>query len=294
MPDSQVDQVRRFNRIVTQTVGALHDHYLGSDRPLGESRLLFEIGHDGMTAGELRARLDLDSGYVSRLLRSLERQGLVTTQPDSMDKRVRRAQLTAAGLRELKQLDGKSDRLAQSILDPLDERQRANLTGAMATVERLLSAAAVRIDEESPSSRAAQFCLSSYFAELSERFETGFDPALSLSPSLDEYAPPRGTFLVMRLHGAPVGCGGFKPVPTNAAYLKRMWVAPGARGLGLGRKLLQALEERARANGYRAVRLETNRSLVEAQQLYRRCGYHEVAPFNDERYADHWFEKMLT
>jgi len=211
MPEPQIDQVRRFNRLVTQTIGALHDDYLGSDRPLGESRLLFEIGSNGATARELRARLELDSGYVSRLLRSLEHQGLVITRSDRKDKRIRRAQLTDAGLEELEELDCKSDRLAQSILNPLDDRQRASLTEAMATVERLLSAAAVRIDEESPNSPDAQFCLSSYLAELSERFETGFDPALSLSPSLDEYAPPRGTFIVMRLHGAPVGCGGSSP-----------------------------------------------------------------------------------
>ena len=292
MSAALIQQVRSFNRTVTQTIGALHNHYLGRDRPLGESRLLFEIGEQGATVSALRDRLDLDSGYLSRLLRSLERQDLVATAPDTADKRVRRARLTRAGLAELKQLNLKSDQLAGSIVEHLNERQRARLAGAMAEVERLLSASAVRIGEEPPTSRDARYCLDRYFAELAQRFDTGFDPAKSLAPSLDDFAPPKGTFLVARLHGAPAGCGGFKPVE-DYAYIKRMWIAPDTRGLGLGRRLLQALEEKAQSIGYRIVRLETQKSLTEAQQLYRSSGYREVPPFNDEPYAHHWFEKAL-
>jgi ribosomal protein S18 acetylase RimI-like enzyme len=159
--------------------------------------------------------------------------------------------------------------------------------------ERFLSAAAIRVEEVPPTSRDAQYCLSHYFEELAQRFESGFDPAHSLAPTLDGFAPPGGTFLVMRRHGEPVGCGGFKFDPPDAAYLKRMWIAPTARGLGLGRRLLHELEQRARSLGYRKVRLETEKSLKEAQQLYRSAGYREVAPFNDEPYAHHWFEKSL-
>jgi DNA-binding MarR family transcriptional regulator/GNAT superfamily N-acetyltransferase len=294
MDAALVGQVRSFNRTVSQTIGALHDHYLGRDRPLGESRLLFEIGEHGATASELRARLDLDSGYLSRLLRSLERHGLVTTLPTAADRRVRRAELTGTGRAELRSLNLDSDRLAQSILDPLNERQRAKLAEAMATVERLLTASAVHIEQVAPASRDAELCLSHYFGELAERFDAGFDPAKSLAPTLDGFAPPDGTFLVMRLHGRPVGCGGFKRDGVDAAYLKRMWVDRTARGLGLGRRLLSALEDRAHALGYRKLRLETEKSLTEAQQLYRSSGYVEVARFNDELYAHHWFEKRLS
>ena len=154
--------------------------------------------------------------------------------------------------------------------------------------------ASVRIDEEPPASRDAQYCLSEYYCELSQRFASGFDPAQSLSPSLEEFLPPDGSFIVMRLNDEPVGCGGFKRTSPDTAYLKRMWIAPSARGLGLGVRLLDALEEQARARGYRKVQLETNQSLTEARQLYRRCGYLEVAPFNEEPYAHHWFEKALT
>ena len=290
----QTAQVRSFNRIVTQTIGALNDHYLGRDRPLGECRLIFEIGEAGAEVGELRARLDLDSGYASRLLRSLEQQGLVTTEPGSPDRRVRKACLTPAGLKELAELDRRSDRLAGSILEPLNPAQRQRLGAAMAEVERLLTAASVQVEEVPPDSRSAQFCLTHYFQELGERFEGGFDPAYSLAPTLDGFTPPHGTFLVMRLHGEPIGCGGFMQEESGAAYVKRMWVSHDARGLGLGRRLLQELEQRARSLGYSIIRLETQSSLIEAQQLYRSSGYREVAPFNDELYAHHWFEKRLT
>ena len=153
---------------------------------------------------------------------------------------------------------------------------------------------AVTIAPEPAAGADAQYCLGEYYRELQERFDGGFDPELSLVPSLDEFAPPCGTFLLVRLNGDPVGCGGLKPISSEAAYLKRMWIAPGARGLGLARRLLAALEESARAIGYSIVRLETNKSLIEAQRLYRSAGYAEVAPFNDEKYAHHWFEKRLV
>lgn len=149
------------------------------------------------------------------------------------------------------------------------------------------------IAEEPPTGQAAQYCLGEYYRELADRFDGGFDPDLSLVPSLNDFAPPRGTFLIARLDGEAIGCGGLKPMTSEAAYLKRMWIAPQARGLGLARRLLAALEDSARAMGYRTVRLETNQALSEAQQLYRSSGYREVAPFNDERYAHHWFEKAL-
>lgn len=292
MPDD-IAMVRSFNRTVTQTIGVLNDHYLGRDRPLGECRLIFEIGKDGADVGELRSRLDLDSGYASRLLRSLETQGLVSTEHGSPDRRARKARLTPAGLQELAELDRRSDRLAGSILGPLNDGQRRRLVDSMAEVEQLLTAAAVRIEEVQPGNRDAHFCLSQYFQELGERFDQGFDPELSLAPTLDGFSPPGGIFVLMRLHGEPVGCGGFKQDESGAAYIKRMWISRSARGLGLGRRLLAELEARARAAGYTMVRLETQKSLAEAQQLYRSSGYREVQRFNDEIYAHHWFEKPL-
>ena len=153
--------------------------------------------------------------------------------------------------------------------------------------------AEVEIAPEPATGQAAQYCLGEYYRELEQRFEEGFDPDLSLVPSLDEFAPPRGIFLIARRDGQPIGCGGLKPISNDAAYLKRMWVDPQSRGLGLARRLLGALENEAHSMGYSTVRLETNRTLVEAQRLYRSAGYREVPAFNDEVYAHHWFEKRL-
>jgi GNAT superfamily N-acetyltransferase len=154
-------------------------------------------------------------------------------------------------------------------------------------------APAVEIAEVLPDCPEARHCLARYYAEIAARFEGGFDPNQSSAPTLDAFAAPGGTFLVVRLDGALVGCGGFKRDMPDAVYVKRMWIAPEARGFGLGKRLLHALEDRARALGYRKIRLETERSLTEAQQLYRSSGYVEVAPFNEELYAHHWFERIL-
>lgn len=293
MSDPDIRRVRSFNRLVSQTIGALQESYLGRDRPLSEARLIFEIGLSGTDVKELRARLGLDSGYLSRLLRSLELQGLATTPQSPADKRIRRAKLTRAGKAELKELNKRSDGLARSILNPLNASQRAKLIEAMGDVERLLTASAVTIDAETPRCPDAQYCLDAYFRELSERFESGFDPLQSDSPTSDEFVPPDGIFLVVRLFGKPVGCGAFKRIGPRIAYLKRMWIAPDVRGLGLGKRLLRALEDHARLAGYRKVRLETNKTLTQARQLYRRSGYGEIGAFGDEKYAHHWFEKTL-
>ncbi|MEU0812447.1 helix-turn-helix domain-containing GNAT family N-acetyltransferase [Streptomyces sp. NPDC005970] len=294
MHASQIDQVRRFNRTVTERVGVLHDHYLGRDRPIGEARLLWEIDDQGQDVRRLRERLGLDSGYVSRLLRALERDGLVTLEPHPKDRRVRTVRLTEAGRAERATLDRRSDELAGSLLEPLNDAQRARLVAAMAEVDRLLTAATVTLDAVDPDHPDAQHCLLAYFTELQERFETGFDPARSLLPDAGELRPPRGLFLVARLHGEPVGCAGLKLPPGAPAEIKRMWVAPHTRGLGLARRFLTELEARAARHGRDVLRLDTNKALDAAIGLYRSAGFAEVPAFNDEPYAHHWFEKRIT
>jgi DNA-binding MarR family transcriptional regulator/GNAT superfamily N-acetyltransferase len=290
MDATLVERVRRFNRVVTQRIGALDEGYLSRSRPLGQARLLWEIGPTGSTVRTLRSRLDLDSGYLSRLLRTLEAEGLVTVATDPGDGRVRTVRLTEAGRAERAELDRRSDELAGSILGPLSTDQRDRLVSAMATVERMLMASMVVVSALDPAHPAAQHCLRSYFAELSERFEAGFDPAVTRSPDL---GPPHGLLLVATLHGEPVGCGGLAFNGPGSADLKRMWVSPAVRGLGLGRRLLDALESEAAARGVHELRLDTNRVLGEAIAMYRSAGYREVPAFNEEPYAHHWFAKDL-
>jgi DNA-binding MarR family transcriptional regulator/GNAT superfamily N-acetyltransferase len=290
---AMIETVRGFNRIVTQRVGALQDSYLARDRPLAESRLLWEIGERGCEVRTLRSRLDLDSGYLSRLLRSLEASGLATVGASQGDKRIRKARLTDAGRRERALLDHRSDDLAQAMLAPLSDGQRDDLVAAMARVQELLTASMVKIEAVDPDHAHARFCMREYFSELDHRFTTGFDPEGSIPADAVDTRPPAGMFLIATLHEEPVGCGALKFHDDQPTELKRMWVSPAVRGLGVGRRLLEQLERRTVEHGSRVIRLETNKALPEAVAMYRSGGYREVDAFNGEPYADHWFEKVL-
>jgi DNA-binding MarR family transcriptional regulator/GNAT superfamily N-acetyltransferase len=294
MAEAMVDQVRHFNRTVTERVGALDDHFLGLERPLGEARLVWEIGLDGCEVRVLRSRLGLDSGYLSRLLRSLEVAGLVEVAASGSDRRVRVARLTAAGRAERATLDERADEHARSLLAPLSSRQRERLVAAMRDVERLLTAASVEIRSVDPEHPDARFCLAEYVAELNRRSDRGFDPSVGATAMPHEVRPPAGQFFVAYLHGEAIGCGAVKHHDGAPTEIKRMWIAPAARGLGLGRRLLEKLEACALASGARVAHIETSAVLTEALALYRSAGWVEVPAFNNEPFADHWLEKALA
>ncbi|HEX5096368.1 MAG TPA: GNAT family N-acetyltransferase, partial [Acidimicrobiia bacterium] len=190
-------------------------------------------------------------------------------------------------------LDQRSDEFAVSVLAPLSTAQRDRLVAAMADVERLLTASMVDVAPIDPSHPHAAFCLRSYYAELDRRFTTGFDPDSSLAVLEDEIRPPAGVMLVATLHSEPVGCGCLKFHGRAPTEIKRLWVADAVRGLGIGRRLLRELEQRAAQSESRVVRLDTNAALVEAIAMYRSNGYSEIPAFNDEPYANNWFEKQL-
>jgi GNAT superfamily N-acetyltransferase len=150
------------------------------------------------------------------------------------------------------------------------------------------------IERVDPASADARWCIGQYFEELRRRFDEGFDPGASLPADDGELVPPHGVFLLASLEGRPVACGAVKVIAPEVGSLKRMWVSDAVRGQGLGRQMLDALESEGRALGLRTLRLETNRALQEAIRMYRRAGYREVDAFNDDPYANHWFEKPLS
>ena len=283
--NADIALVRSFNRLVTRQAGVINERFLGR-RPFGESRVLFEIGTAGATPRDLRARLGLDSGYLSRMIRSLERDGLVERVANPTDRRTRRIRLTRAGRAELRELDRISDELAASALAPLDDEQRARLLRAQAEVRHLLAVSMVSIEPEDPASADARWCLGHYYAELDDRFEEGFEaPA---TPAADILV-----FLVARIGGQPAGCGVLRALGPGTGEIVRMWVDRPHRGLGVAKRLLQALEARAGELGLERVRLDTNRALDEAKAMYRAAGYVEIERYNDNPYANHWFEKRL-
>jgi DNA-binding MarR family transcriptional regulator/GNAT superfamily N-acetyltransferase len=291
---TEIRQVRRFNRMVTQRAGALDEHFLARDRPLAVSRLLWEIGTEGGEVVMLRARLGVDSGQMSRMLRALEAEAMVTVSPSDADGRVRVARLTPAGLRERALLDERSDELAASILEPLEAAQRAELVAAMRTVERLVASSLVELRVVDPEAPDAQRCLRAYVAELNRRApRRGFDPRRGATAEPHEVRAPNGAFVLAYRRGEAIGCGAVKHHPGGVTDIKRMWVAESARGLGLGRRLLEHLERLASEHGSTRARMETSDVLPEAIALYRSAGYAEVPPFNEEPFADRWFTKPL-
>ncbi|MCJ2067891.1 helix-turn-helix domain-containing GNAT family N-acetyltransferase [Methylobacterium sp. J-030] len=282
---------RRFARAVTAEVGALDSSFLGRGRPLGAARVLNAVGAGRTEVGEIRAYLGLDSGLMSRLLRSLEEEGLVATAPHPADARRRVASLTEAGRGEFEAYEALSDARAVALLERASHAD--DLLHAMDRVALVLGQEAIGIVEADPTREPARACLAAYYAELATRFPGGFDVALSFDPEAAAMVRPRGTFLLAVADGLPVGCVGLKGDGGPVAEIKRLWVDPAARGLGLARRLMRAAEAAARDLGIRTLRLDTNSALPEALALYRRSGWVEIDRFNDDPYPDLFFEKTL-
>jgi DNA-binding MarR family transcriptional regulator/predicted N-acetyltransferase YhbS len=289
--------VRRFNRSYTQRIGVLEDSFLGMGMPLGPARLLFEIGvapattQGPLTTQALRERLALDSGYLSRLLRRLEKDGLIDVTPDPGDRRRRQVGLTETGRDRWKELERRSDDQARMIVDPLTERQRERLAQALSEADLLVRAATVTFEPVDPASPTARDVIGRYFAEIGRRF--GFDPSGETEKDALLLAPPTGVFVVALSDGEPVACGGLQTIEPRVAELKRMWVHDDWRGAGLGSRLLRHLEDQARDLGHDTARLDTNAALTEAIGMYQRAGYRAIDRYNDNPWATHFFKKRL-
>ncbi|MEM8977476.1 MAG: helix-turn-helix domain-containing GNAT family N-acetyltransferase [Pseudomonadota bacterium] len=286
-----VSRVRRFGRAVTTEVGALDTSFLGRGRSLGAARVLNAIGCGRSDVADLRDYLGLDSGLMSRLLRGLEREGLIETAEHRDDARRRVALLTTAGRQEFRAYERLSNSRAEALLTRHPHPQA--LLAAMDLVASALGQDRIAIDEIDPKCSDARYCLMEYYAELDRRFESGFDASRSRDPEAKDMIRPRGAFLVAISDGLPIGCVGLKGNGGEVAEIKRLWVAPTARGLGLGTRLMEASEETARSLSIKTLRLDTNRALPEAIGLYRRTGWTEIDRFNDDPYPDFFFEKKL-
>lgn len=293
MTDGVAEQLRRFNRSFTQRIGVLDDSFLGAGRPLGQARLLFEIGSGHTSVLELRRRLGLDSGYLSRLVGELADDGLVEVEPDPDDGRRRIVTLTDTGRRAWSDLDERSDELAVRLIEPLTERQRIELATALTTADRLLRAAAVTFETVDPASDEAVGAMTAYFGELDERFVGGFDPGDTLTADAASMRPPAGSFVVARSDDEVVACGGVVRHDETTGEIKRMWVHADWRGVGLGRRTLAALEREVARLGYGTVVLDTNAVLTEAITMYGRAGYVPTDRYNDNPYAQRWFTKPI-
>ena len=293
MSDVIVDQFCvASTRVVTERVGALNDHFLAARRAWVRRACWGDRAH-GCEVRRLRAHLGLDSGYLSRLLRSLEAAGLVTVSTGSADRRVRVARLTAAGHRERSMLDQRSDQLARSLLAPLSLKQRERLLAAMRDVERLLTAASVQITAVDPEHPDAQRCLASYVAS---------------QPSLGAWLRP-----LRRGHRAPASgpaaCRGvLRRLPSRCRDRLRRREASRRRAGGDQAHVDRSGCPRTRTGspapgaigGVRARRRSSDRAHRNERDSDRGAVPVPVdrlgggTGFNDEPFADHWFEKALS
>lgn len=278
----RIARVRDFNRYYNQRLGMLTDRFLGQDRPFAQARLLSELGDGCRRLGELRDRLDLEPGYLSRQLRDLADQGLVRVGPET-------AELTGAGQRECAELRSRSDAGIAALLGELTAGQRDRLVQAQEEIRRVLRAAAVVVEAVPAGSPVVRGCLARYAAELDGLFPEGFEAGTLTRPE-----EVTGTQLLAVEEGLPVGCGLWIRLGPGVAEIRHLWVAPEARGLGLGRKLLGRLEVDAAGHGIDTVRLGTHPLLTEALGLYRTAGYSDIGGYSDIPYNQLAFEKVLV
>ncbi|HLQ20112.1 MAG TPA: helix-turn-helix domain-containing GNAT family N-acetyltransferase [Tabrizicola sp.] len=287
-----IARLRRFNRAVTREVGALDTSFLGRGRPLGMARVLQLVDPDGTDVALIRDRLDLDSGLMSRFLRSLEREGLITTATDPADRRRRIARLTPAGQTEMAAYEAIGYDRAAKLIDRAGPRA-PELVAAMDLIATLLNRDQLEIRAADPDSPEALACQQAYFDEILARVAIAKPEYFPLpDPGADSYRPPQGRFLIAWSDDLPVGCVALRALGDSLGEVKRLWVDASARGQGLSRRLMAAIEAEARVIGYQRLRLDTNSALTEAIALYRATGWTDIPPYTTPP-ADVWMEKPL-
>jgi GNAT superfamily N-acetyltransferase len=286
-----IARIRRFNRAVTREAGALDHSFLGRGRPLGVARVLWTLPQKGGDIAATRAELGLDSGLFSRILRQLEAEGLVTLARHAADGRRRSARLTPLGVAEVALYDDLNNTRAAAILAAAPRSE--TLLAAMDLIATTLNRDHVEIRRADPDEPAALACLAAYFALLADRIP-GVTPATFPlpDPEAHKYRLPDGAFLIAWSDTMPLGCVSLRRLDAGLGEVKRLWVAPDARGQGLARRLMAAVEDQARRLGFTRLNLDTNAALTEAIALYQATGWTEIAPYSGFP-STHWFSKAL-
>jgi DNA-binding MarR family transcriptional regulator/GNAT superfamily N-acetyltransferase len=287
-----IARLRRFNRVVTREIGALDTSYLGRGRPLGVARVLHLIRPGGTDVAEIRSRLGLDTGLLSRTLRSLQGEGLIHLATDASDRRRRIVHLTPAGQAEWQVYENLGHAKAKHVLDRASPRQQA-VIDAMDLIATVMLRDEIDIRDADPDEAAAIHCLQAYYALLQTSIPDITSGMLTLPLSdAPRYRPPHGAFLIAWSDDLPIGTVSLRPLEPGIAEVKRLWVDPMARGQGLARRLMRAIEDRARNMGFSSVRLDTNSALTAAVALYRATGWVDIAPYTSPP-ANVWMAKRL-
>ena len=284
---NRIDTVRRFNRFYTRRIGVLEARYLGSPFPLPQARVLYELGERGVaTASELGAELDLDLGYLSRLVQNLRRQGLVQAEPSKEDARRVRLSLSAKGRKAYQQLDARSREEVGSMLDQLPAPQQERLVGALRAVEAVLDRKEkpITLREHRPGDIGwVVHAHGRFYAEeygWDERFEALV--AEIAAGFVRNFERKRERCWIAEMDGEPVGSAFVVKETKTTAKLRLLIVDPKARGRGLGKRLVEECIRFARAKGYRRLALWTQSNLAAVCAIYRAAGFRKL---KDEKHA---------
>lgn len=284
---NRVDAIRRFNRFYTRRIGVLETRYLGSPFPLPQARVLYELGQRGeATASELGAELDLDLGYLSRLVQSLRRQGLLQGEPSKEDARRVRLSLSAKGRKVYLQLDARSRQEVAGMLDQLPAPQQQRLVGALQAVEAVLERKdkPVSLREHRPGDIGwVVHAHGRFYAEeygWDERFEALV--AEIAAAFVQNFDHKRERCWIAEMDGEPVGSVFVVKDTKTTAKLRLLIVDPKARGRGLGKRLVEECIRFAREKGYRRLALWTQSNLAAARGIYRAAGFRKV---KEEKHA---------
>lgn len=275
----EVDAIRRFNRFYTGRIGILPEDYLGSSHSLAEARVIFELGsRKGATATELGRDLDLDSGYLSRLLLGLRRRGVVQGRTAAEDARRKVLTLTSRGQKTFHALDARSRKEIGDLLGKIPSSDKGELVGAMATVERILGGSSkgeitLRAHRPGDLGWVVHAHGRLYHEEYGwdERFEALV--AGIVAGFVKDYDPKRERCWIAEMDGLPVGSVFLKKQTERTAKLRLLLVEPRARGLGLGKRFVAECIAFARARGYRKLVLWTQSNLAAARRIYQATGF---------------------
>jgi DNA-binding MarR family transcriptional regulator/N-acetylglutamate synthase-like GNAT family acetyltransferase len=281
---NRIEAVRRFNRFYTRRIGALQQGYMGSPFPLPQCRVLYELGQRGeATASELGAELDLDLGYLSRLLQGLKRQGMVQGEAAREDARRVRLSLTAKGRKAYQQLDGRSRELVAGMLGKLAAPDQARLVGALEAVETVLQEnprVEPRITLRSHRPGDMGWVVERHAVLYYEQDGWGapFEALIAgiVKDFLETFDAERERCWIAERDGERVGCVFVVKQSSTTAKLRLLIVEPSARGAGLGRRMVDECIAFARAKGYRKLVLWTHAHLVAARAIYRDAGFKKL------------------
>jgi len=280
-----VGAVRRFNRFYTRQIGVLRKTYLGSSYSLGEMRVLYEIAHHGArTASDIARALDLDAGYLSRVLRNFEKSGLITRKPGAHDARQSQLALTARGASTFAPYERRSQSETGAMLMKLKLAEQTRLVAAMAEIETLFSGAPEKTDEtphyilRAPKHGDFGWIVSRH-AELYAQEYGWTDPfeglcAQIVADFVNKYDAKLERCWIAEMNGENVGCVMLvKDEAPGVARIRLLIVDPKARGLGIGAKLIDECLRFARAAGYKKITLWTHSILKAARHTYEKAGF---------------------